>query len=114
MAKKFARGLAMLLVLATLFSVISVGAFAAEANFPIDKTANGLDANDQTDVTLTVPGAFEGNIDVVFILGGGMPENMETIQSAIESCGLRPDVRGERLTLQDFANLASALAIRKK
>ena len=38
----------------------------------------------------------------------------ETIQSAIEACGLRPDVRGERLTLQDFANLASALALRKK
>ena len=38
----------------------------------------------------------------------------ETIQSAIESCGLRPDVRGERLTLQDFANLASHLASIKK
>ena len=37
----------------------------------------------------------------------------ETIQSAIESCGLRPDVRGERLTLQDFANLAAALASAK-
>ena len=38
----------------------------------------------------------------------------ETIQSAIEACGLRPDVRGERLTLQDFANLASHLASSKK
>ena len=38
----------------------------------------------------------------------------ETIQSAIEACGLRPDVRGERLTLQDFANLASHLASIKK
>ena len=38
----------------------------------------------------------------------------ETIQSVIESCGLRPDVRGERLTLQDFANLADALASYKK
>ena len=37
----------------------------------------------------------------------------EIIQSAIESCGLRPDVRGERLTLQDFANLAAALASAK-
>ena len=34
----------------------------------------------------------------------------ETIQSAIESCGLRPDIRGERLTLQDFADLAEVLA----
>ena len=38
----------------------------------------------------------------------------ETIQSAIEACGLRPDVRGERLTLQDFANLASHLASSKQ
>lgn len=38
----------------------------------------------------------------------------ETIQSSIEACGLRPDVRGERLTLQDFANLAAALVNSKK
>ena len=31
------------------------------------------------------------------------------IQRAIEDCGLPPDVRGERLTLQDFAALAQAL-----
>ena len=37
----------------------------------------------------------------------------ETIQTAIEACGLRPDVRGERLTLQDFANLAKTLAASK-
>lgn len=33
----------------------------------------------------------------------------ETIQSAIVACGLRPDVRGERLTLQNFADLAENL-----
>ena len=49
----------------------------------IDKTANGLNEADQTDVTLTVPGAVEGYIDGVFILGGGMTANMETIESAI-------------------------------
>ena len=81
MAKKFTRIMAMLLVLATLFSVISVGAFAAET-YPINKTNNGL-TNDQTDVTLTVPGTFEGAIDVVFVLGGGMTANMKTIESAI-------------------------------
>ena len=31
------------------------------------------------------------------------------VQSAIASCGLPPEVRGERLTLQDFAALAEAL-----
>ena len=54
-----------------------------ETTWPITKTANGLDSNDQTDVTLTVPGVLEGAIDVVFILGGGMTANMETIESAI-------------------------------
>ena len=32
-----------------------------------------------------------------------------SIQSAIEACGLQPGVRGERLTLRDFAALAEAL-----
>lgn len=32
-----------------------------------------------------------------------------TIQSAIRSCGLPPDVRGERLSLRDFAALAETL-----
>lgn len=34
----------------------------------------------------------------------------EDIQHAIEACGLSKDIRGERLTLQDFANLSAALA----
>ena len=55
----------------------------------IDKTANGLNEADQTDVTLTVPGAVEGYIDVVFILGGGMTANMETIESAINVLNVR-------------------------
>ena len=33
----------------------------------------------------------------------------ETIREAIVSCGLSPEVRGERLTLADFARLADAL-----
>lgn len=48
----------------------------------VDKTATSL-KNDYTDVTLSVPGSFEGYIDVVFILGGGMTLNIETIESAI-------------------------------
>ena len=32
-----------------------------------------------------------------------------SIQAAIEACGLQPGVRGERLTLRDFAALAEAL-----
>jgi len=34
----------------------------------------------------------------------------ETIQAAIETCGLSPTVRGEQLTLQDFANLSKTLS----
>lgn len=33
----------------------------------------------------------------------------ETIQTAMDNCGLPPSVRGEKLTLQDFANLSAEL-----
>ncbi len=92
MAKKFTKVLCALL--AFVMCLGTVPAFAIEATpeltaeeraalWPIKKTATGLDENDQTDVSLTVPGIVEGNIDVVFILGGGMTANMETIESAI-------------------------------
>ena len=86
MAKKFNRFGALMLVLAMLASVLVTPAFAAsssDALWSIDKTANGLDENDQTDVTLTVPGEVEGNIDVVILLGGGMQANQATVESAI-------------------------------
>ena len=88
MATKFKRILSLLLATVLCVSCIAFPAVAEEndppkTTFPITKTANGLDANDQTDVTLTVPGTVEGNIDVVFILGGGMTANMKTIESAI-------------------------------
>ena len=34
----------------------------------------------------------------------------EQIQSAVADCGLNPSVRGEQLTLPDFARLARVLA----
>ena len=84
MKKRLTRSILMTLVISMILSFMSVSSFASTgADLPIDKTANGLDENDQTDVTLTVPGTFEGKIDVVFVLGGGMTANMETIQSAI-------------------------------
>ena len=85
MAKKFKRLISAMLATILCVSSLSLTAFADnnQTTFPITKTANGLDANDQTDVTLTVPGTVEGAIDVVFILGGGMTANMETIESAI-------------------------------
>lgn len=44
-------------------------------------------------------------------LAAALPEiGREAIQTAIEDCGLPPAVRGERLTLEDFAALAAALA----
>jgi len=86
MAKNLRRLLAAVLAIA-ICAGIALPAFADEPakakEYPIDKTANGLNKDDQTDVTLTVPGTLEGNIDVVFILGGGMTANMETIESAI-------------------------------
>ena len=37
----------------------------------------------------------------------------ETILEAVEECGLPATVRGEQLTLQDFANLSAALAAKR-
>ncbi|MBQ6798749.1 MAG: Cys-Gln thioester bond-forming surface protein [Oscillospiraceae bacterium] len=49
----------------------------------IDKTAEELDENDQTDVTLSISTAADESIDVVLILGGSMQANRETVDSAI-------------------------------
>jgi len=50
----------------------------------VDKTAEPLNKLFQTDVTLKVPGeAFTQPVDVVFLLGGGMTANMETVKAAI-------------------------------
>lgn len=43
-------------------------------------------------------------------LAAALPEKgRETVQKAIEACGLPPSVRGEKLTLEDFARLAAVL-----
>lgn len=42
-------------------------------------------------------------------LSSALGRSKEEIQDAITVCGLRTDVRGEKLTLQDFANLSKAL-----
>ncbi len=46
-------------------------------------------------------------------LASALPQfSKEDIQAAIQACGLDPAVRGERLTLQNFADLAATLAER--
>ena len=43
-------------------------------------------------------------------LAAALPERgREAVQAAIERCGLPPSVRGEALTLEDFARLAAEL-----
>ena len=43
-------------------------------------------------------------------LSAALPEKgREAVQGAIERCGLPPSVRGEALTLEDFARLAAEL-----
>ncbi len=43
-------------------------------------------------------------------LAAALPEmGREAVQAALEDCGLPPSVRGEKLTLEDFARLAAAL-----
>ena len=43
-------------------------------------------------------------------LAAALPCGKEAVQKAITACGLEPNVRGEQLTLQDFARLAETLA----
>ena len=52
-------------------------------DIPVDKTATPLNKYFQTDVTLSVPGDVDGDVDVVILLGGGMQANRETVDSAI-------------------------------
>ena len=43
-------------------------------------------------------------------LSAALPEaGKERVQAVIQDCGLPPAVRGEKLTLEDFARLAAAL-----
>ena len=45
-------------------------------------------------------------------LAVALPEtDRETVQRAIEACGLPPAVRGEKLTLEDFARLSAELSL---
>ena len=82
MAKFFQRLLSLILVLAMCAS-IPLPALATEAAAEkaitsnlINKVASGLDANDQTNVTLTVPGEkIDLTSDIVFILGHGPSSN---------------------------------------
>ncbi|MBQ2755154.1 MAG: Cna B-type domain-containing protein, partial [Oscillospiraceae bacterium] len=81
--------LALLLVACMLLGTVS--ALAAE-NQPAtaaetaikDKRASELYDDKYTDVTLEVSGIERGNIDVVFVLGGGMTANKETVNSALK------------------------------
>ncbi len=89
----FSRFISIILVAFMFIAMIPTGVFATEntdvaeiieSGFEIDKVADGLDENDQTNVTLSVPGeeAHE-DIDVIILLGGGMQANRETVDSAI-------------------------------
>ncbi len=81
------KSLSLILAICMLIGALCVNVNAAEAKSAItssiNKTATPLDINDQTNVTLTVGGAMEGNVDVVILLGGGMQANKETVSSAI-------------------------------
>ena len=56
-------------------------------------------------------GVSIGTVDRVLHNRGKVSEqNMSAVQNAIERCGLPPSVRGETLTLEEFARLARLLA----
>ena len=84
MSKTFTRVMSIIMTLVLCMSFICTSVSAASTDdFAIKKVSDGLDENDQTNVTLTVPGTLEGYIDVVFVLGGSMNEEQEVVKSAI-------------------------------
>ena len=76
MSKNLCKLLAVVLALTMCMNLMCTSIFAAddvtiEISGNIDKSANGLDENDQTDVTLTVPSVTDAlGSDIIYIIGG--------------------------------------------
>ena len=95
---KGTKMLALIMALVMIFNLVGVDVAAAAlgkgngglvaANgdlFPKNMTATPLDENFVTNVTMSVGGmSVSDPIDVIFLLGGGMQGNQETVDSAIE------------------------------
>ena len=71
-----------------------------------------VEAGDEACLFRVVRGAFQlRRKSLANSLSAPLPEmGREAVQAALEDCGLPPSVRGEKLTLEDFARLAAALA----
>ena len=71
-----------------------------------------VEAEDEAFFFRVVRGAFLlRRKTLVNSLSAALPEwGKERVQAAMETCGLSLTVRGEKLTLEDFARLAAALA----
>lgn len=78
----------------------------------VRRTGPAVETADETFFFRVVRGAFLlRRKTLVNSLSAALPElGKERIQAAIAACGLPDSVRGERLTLEDFAALAAALA----
>lgn len=78
----------------------------------VRRTGPAVETADEAFFFRVVRGAFLlRRKTLVNSLSAALPElGKERIQSAIAACGLPDSVRGERLTLEDFAALAAALA----
>ena len=65
-------------------------------------------------LSLSILGNAIATISLGLVIHAAMPHlGKEKILSAMADCGLADNVRGEKLTLQDFADLAAALAKKK-
>ncbi|MBQ9493533.1 MAG: ribosomal RNA small subunit methyltransferase A [Oscillibacter sp.] len=75
------------------------------------RTSPAVDAEDEDYFFRVVRGAFLlRRKTIVNSLAAALPErSKDVIREAVRACGLPETVRGERLTLQDFANLSRLL-----
>ena len=78
----------------------------------VRRTGPAVETADEAFFFRVVRGAFLlRRKTLVNSLSAALPElGKERIQASIAACGLPENVRGERLTLEDFARLAEALA----
>lgn len=76
------------------------------------RSAPAVEVEDEAFFFKVMRGAFAlRRKTLVNSLASALPGiSKEQIQSAVAACGLSPSVRGEQLTLSDFAQLAQALA----
>ena len=79
--------------------------------FPVPGRIRNLDHVEPKKLQKVVNAAFSQRRKTLInaLHGGGISEDKQQIAQAIESCGLSPSIRAERLSIEDFVQLTNTL-----